>query len=264
MRFLSLFSGIEAASVAWLPLGWEAVAFAEIEQFPCAVLAHHYPNIPNLGDVTKIDWTAFNERFGTVDIVIGGSPCQSFSLAAGGGRLSLHGQSGLMFEYLRCIEAVLPRWILWENVPGVLSTSDNAFGQLLTYLQEIGDRDIAWTVLNARYFGVAQSRQRVFLVGHKGAEGFRSAAVLFDQASLQRVIKSPNQRRPHDTGAVAEEIRGRGFCIGGDNGHSTITTDVVPTLTARGGGACVSGTLTAHYAKGICIDDLKSRLVIWE
>ena len=235
MRFLSLFSGIEAASVAWLPIGWEAVAFAEIEPFPCAVLKAHYPDIPNLGDVTKIDWTAFNEQFGTVDVVIGGSPCQSFSLAAGGGRLSLHGQSGLMFEYLRCIETVLPRWLLWENVPGVLSTKDNAFGQLLTYLQEIGYCDLAWTVLNARYFGVAQSRQRVFLVGHKGAEGFRSAAVLFDKTSLQGVVAAANQRRKDDTGAIAQEIGGRGFCIGGDNGHSTIATDVVPTLTARGG-----------------------------
>lgn len=111
MRYVSLFSGIEAASVAWQPLGWEAVAFAEIEPFPCAVLAERFPNVPNLGDVTKIDWEEFRGKYGSVDIVCGGSPCQSFSIA--GGRESLDGESRLMFEYIRAVQELRPRWYVW-------------------------------------------------------------------------------------------------------------------------------------------------------
>ncbi len=118
MRYISLFSGIEAASVAWEPLGWEPVAFSEIDPFPCAVLAHRFPNVPNLGDICEIDWSPYH---GAVDVVIGGSPCQSFSIA--GGRASLDGESRLMFEYIRAIHDIRPRWLIWENVPGVFSVA---------------------------------------------------------------------------------------------------------------------------------------------
>lgn len=118
MRYLSLCSGIEAASVAWQPLGWQPVAFAEIEPFPCAVLAHHYPDVPNLGDISKFDGGSFR---GTVDVVIGGTPCQDFSIA--GKRAGLNGErSGLAREFVRVLSECLPQWFIWENVPGVFST----------------------------------------------------------------------------------------------------------------------------------------------
>lgn len=155
MRYVSLFSGIEAVTVATEPLGWEPVAFAEIEPFPCAVLAHNWPDVPNLGDVTKIDWMRFKEEHGTVDVVVGGSPCQSFSIA--GGRESLDGESRLMFEYIRAVSEVRPAWFLWENVPGALSVRDNAFGQLVGEMADLG-YGLAWRVLDAQFFGVAQRR----------------------------------------------------------------------------------------------------------
>lgn len=119
MRYVSLFSGVEAASVAWEPLGWEAMAFAEIEPFPCAVLEERFSEVPNLGDVTKVDWSEFIESSGRPDLLVGGSPCQSFSVA--GGRESLDGESRLMFEYIRAVQELRPRWFVWENVPGALS-----------------------------------------------------------------------------------------------------------------------------------------------
>lgn len=119
MRYVSLFSGIEAATVAWEPLGWKADAFSEIEPFPCALLEERYPDVPNLGDVTKIDWSDYLERNRRPDVLVGGSPCQSFSIA--GGRESLDGESRLMFEYIRAAAELRPRWVVWENVPGCLS-----------------------------------------------------------------------------------------------------------------------------------------------
>jgi hypothetical protein len=112
VRYISVCSGIEAATVGWKPLGWEAVAFAEIDSFPSAVLAHHYPDIPNLGDISKVDWRPY---LGTVDLVVGGTPCQSFSVA--GNRDGLDGASGLVREYFRLLREVRPRWFVWENVP---------------------------------------------------------------------------------------------------------------------------------------------------
>ena len=118
LRYISVFSGIEAASVAWGPLGWEPVAFCEVDGFPSAVLSERFPDVPNLGDITKADWSEYN---GAVDLVVGGSPCQSFSVA--GNRTGLDGASGLMWEYVRCVREVRPRWFVWENVPGALSSA---------------------------------------------------------------------------------------------------------------------------------------------
>lgn len=117
MRYVSIFSGVEAATLAWEPLGWEPLAFCEIDDFPSAVLAERWPNVPNLGDINKVDWK--KEIHGAVDLVVGGSPCQSFSIA--GKREGLKGASGLMFEYIRCVQELMPRWFLWENVKGALS-----------------------------------------------------------------------------------------------------------------------------------------------
>jgi DNA (cytosine-5)-methyltransferase 1 len=130
VKYLSVCSGIEAASVAWHPLGWAPVAFSEIETFPSAVLAHHYPDVPNLGDMTEMDV----EPLGDIDILVGGTPCQAFSVA--GLRQSLDDARGnLTLSYVRLIHELVEHHALrnavWENVPGVLSTKDNAFGCFL-------------------------------------------------------------------------------------------------------------------------------------
>ena len=201
MRYISLFSGVEAASVAWEPLGWEPVCFCEVDEFPSAVLAYRFPDVPNLGDVTKIDWSEVYARFGAVDVLVGGSPCQSFSVA--GERTGLSGESGrLMSEYIRAIRDLLqasgggcPRYIVWENVPGALSSEHGvAFGQLLAELDECG-YGLAWRVFDAQFvrvpdrsahgfFGpVAQRRRRVYLVGVLGSP--HAAEILFERESMR-------------------------------------------------------------------------------
>lgn len=161
MRYVSLFSGIEAATVAWEPLGWKPVCFAELDEFPSAVLAERYPEVPNVGDVTKMNWKKYRNK---VDLVVGGSPCQSFSIA--GKREGLQGESGLMLEYIRAVREIRPRWFLWENVPGALSSENGeAFRQLLSEMDKLG-YGLAWRILDAQFFGVAQRRRRLFLVGH--------------------------------------------------------------------------------------------------
>jgi len=115
IRYLSLCSGIEAASVAWTPLGWNPVAFAEIEKFPSAVLAHHYPHVPNLGDISKISGKDFR---GQIELLVGGTPCQSYSIAGRRGGLDdPRGQLTLVF--FQILGAARPRWVVWENVPYV-------------------------------------------------------------------------------------------------------------------------------------------------
>jgi DNA (cytosine-5)-methyltransferase 1 len=178
MKFLSVCSGIEAASVAWEPLGWEAVAFSEIEKFPSAVLAHHWPDVPNLGDMTQYNEWKLNQP---IDLLVGGTPCQSFSVA--GLRKGLQDPRGnLTLTFLAMAEKFKPRWVVWENVPGVLSDKTNAFGQFLAGLGELG-YGFAYRVLDAQHFGVPQRRRRVFVVGCLG--DYRSAAqVLFEPESL--------------------------------------------------------------------------------
>lgn len=198
MKYISLFSGIEAATVAWEQLGWEPLAFSEIDPFPSAVLQHHYQNIPNLGDVTKIDWSPY---VGAADIVVGGSPCQSFSIA--GKREGLAGASGLMFEYIRAVRELRPRWFVWENVPGAFSSErGGAYRQLLSEMDALG-YGLAWRVLDAQFFGVAQRRERVFLVGSLGT--MRCAEVLFERESLSWNHQSSRQKRQ----ALTEEAQER-------------------------------------------------------
>lgn len=203
MRYVSIFSGIEAASVAWRPLGWEPLAFSEIDAFPSAVLAHHYPDVPNLGDITKIDWSRYSDCT-TADLVVGGSPCQSFSIA--GRREGLEGASGLMWEYVRAIQAIRPQWLVWENVPGALSSSNGEdFRCLLESLDELG-YGLAWRVLDAQYFGVAQRRRRVFLVGSLGDQS--ACEVLFEPESLRWDHPSSRAKRQALTGAIGGGARG--------------------------------------------------------
>lgn len=180
IRYLSVCSGIEAASVAWKPLGWEPVAFSEVEKFPCSVLARHYPDVPNLGDMTQIDGEKYH---GTVDLLVGGTPCQGFSVA--GKRAGMADpRSGLALAFVNLVRAVSPRWIVWENVPGVLSTNyGNDFADFILALREIGYLG-AWRILDAQFFGVPQRRRRVFLVGYFG-DWRPAAAVLFEPDSLR-------------------------------------------------------------------------------
>jgi DNA (cytosine-5)-methyltransferase 1 len=179
MTYGSICSGIEAATVAWSPLGWSCAFTAEIEPFPCAVLKQHYPDTPNYGDITKFrDWP--RER---IDVLIGGTPCQSFSVA--GLRKGLADPRGnLALTFLAIVERLAPTWVVWENVPGVLSSAGGRdFGSFLGGLGAVG-YGFAYAVLDAQYFGLAQRRKRVFVVGHIGGQWQRAAAVLFDAASL--------------------------------------------------------------------------------
>lgn len=208
MRYVSIFSGVEAATLAWEPLGWEPLAFCEIDDFPSAVLAEHWPNVPNLGDITKVDWK--KEIHGAVDLVVGGSPCQSFSIA--GKREGLKGASGLMFEYIRCVQELMPRWFLWENVKGALSCEGGAaFGQLLGEMDALG-YGLAWRVLDAQFFGVAQRRERLFLVGHLGDA--RACEVLFEPESM--CWDTPSSREKRQAVAAAS---GRSVAQGGGTGR---------------------------------------------
>jgi DNA (cytosine-5)-methyltransferase 1 len=179
MNYLSVCSGIEAATVAWHPLGWNPVGFGEIEKFPSQVLAHHYPNVPNLGDMTKFkEWQIESD----VNVLVGGTPCQSFSVA--GLRKGLDDPRGnLMLTYLAIAAKYRPKWLVWENVPGVLSSNGgHDFASLLRGMGELG-YGFAYRVLDAQYFGVAQRRRRVFVVGYLG-NWHRAAAVLFERHSL--------------------------------------------------------------------------------
>ena len=180
MNYLSVCSGIEAASVAWKDLGWKAVAFSEIESFPSEVLKHHYKETPNLGDMTKYDqW-----KLDTIDLLVGGTPCQSFSVA--GLRQGLKDPRGnLMLTYLGIADRFRPKWIVWENVPGVLSSNGGRdFGTFLGSLVELG-YGFAYRVLDAQWFGVAQRRRRVFVIGYLG-DASRAAKVLFERESVCR------------------------------------------------------------------------------
>ena len=181
MNYLSVCSGIEAATVAWHHMGWQPTAFSEIEKFPSEVLSHHYPDVPNLGDMTKFKEWNLNESIG---LLVGGTPCQSFSVA--GLRKGLEDPRGnLALIYCGILDKFKPKWFLWENVPGVLSSSGGRdFGSFLGAVAELG-YGFAYRVLDAQYFGVAQRRRRVFVVGYLG--DWRPAAkVLFESESLRR------------------------------------------------------------------------------
>jgi len=259
MKYGSVCSGVEAASVAWHPLGWEPQWFSEIEKFPSAVLANHYPDVPNFGDMTKFkEWP--NDR--SIDLLVGGTPCQSFSVA--GLRKGLDDPRGnLMLTYLAIAERYRPRWLVWENVPGVLSSNKGRdFGTFLGALGKL-NYGFASRVLDAQYFGVAQRRKRVFVVGYLG-DWRPAAAVLFERESLsgntaprrtpgQSIAPTVTQGAPFSgTGnerveceaivPVVPEVAGSldTECGGGKlthqsakNGHLILEREVTGTLTAR-------------------------------
>jgi DNA (cytosine-5)-methyltransferase 1 len=236
VKYMSVCSGIEAATQAWAPLGWKPVAFSEIEKFPCAVLAHHYPDVPNWGDMTRFqEWpdAAF-------DVLCGGTPCQSFSVA--GLRQGLADPRGnLMLTFGAIAGRYRPRWLVWENVPGVLSSNGGRdFGAFLGMLGELW-YGVAYRVLDAQHvrtrrfpFAVPQRRRRVFVVGYLG-DWRRAAAVLFDRESLSG---HPAPRR--QAGQVAPTIPARSLGGGGlgtdfDCDGGLICADIAPTLNAHFG-----------------------------
>jgi len=221
ISFGSVCSGIEAASVAWGPLDWKAAWLSEIEKFPCAVLAHHYPDVPNLGDMTALPDRIRSGEVVAPDVFCGGTPCQAFSVA--GLRKSLddaRGNLSLTFceiadaiDQVRLIQQSNPSIVFWENVPGVLNTKDNAFGCFLGALAGEDDalippggrwsnagfidgpqRAVAWRVLDAQYFGVAQRRRRVFVIA-SARDDFDPAAVLFEFDGLRRDIAPSRETR---------------------------------------------------------------------
>jgi DNA (cytosine-5)-methyltransferase 1 len=227
MKYGSVCSGIEAASVAWHNLGWEPQWFSEIEQFPSEVLKHRFPAVPNLGDMTNINQNPIaDER--PIDLLVGGTPCQSFSVA--GLRKGLADPRGnLMLTFLSIADKFRPKWVVWENVPGVLSSNGGRdFGTFLGALGELG-YGFAYRVLDAQYFGVAQRRRRVFVVGYLG-DWRVAAAVLFESESLQGNTKPSRKKRKEvvsdaqgsvgdagDSQPIAFKVRGG--CEGGGKGY---------------------------------------------
>lgn len=287
----SVCSGIEAASVAWHPLGWRAVWLAEIEPFPSAVLAHRYPETPNLGDMTKLAAMMLSGKIEAPDILVGGTPCQAFSVA--GMRQGLDDPRGaLTIKYVELADAIdhvrttrgdAPAITVWENVPGVLSDKGNAFGCFLgalagedNELQPSGGRwtdagcvygpkrAIAWRVLDAQYFGLAQRRRRVFVVA-SARSGFDPAAVLFERDSVRRDTAPSRQAGQDAAGSLTASLGRRGevpdcastpgqlqpvTCMAHGQGGAEIATDRSPTLTCNH-----EAPIVVHGTQDPCVSD---------
>lgn len=304
MKFGSVCSGIEAASVAWHPLGWTAAWLSEIEPFPCALLKHHYPNVPNHGDMTLLPEKILSGQIEAPDLFCGGTPCQAFSVA--GLRNSLddaRGNLSLTFvgianaiDHVRSVRGDAPAIVFWENVPGVLNTKDNAFGCFLGALagesEQIlppGDkwtnsgcvfgpqRTVAWRVLDAQYFGVAQRRRRVFVVA-SARNDFNPAEVLFEFEGVRRDI-APSRQARKVTPTISSSGTGVsrvGFncedewfietpivgaldteCGGNKLTHQSVSNGHVLPVGVTPDGKDTVGTLMARDYKGIGNQDLK-------
>jgi len=277
MKFGSVCSGIEAASVAWTPLGWQAAWLSEIEKFPCEVLKHHYPDVPNLGDMIKLPDMILNGQVEAPDLFCGGTPCQAFSVA--GLRQSLddaRGNLSLTFceianaiDQVRSVQQSDPCIVFWENVPGVLNTKDNAFGCFLGALAGEDDaliapggrwtnagfidgpqRAVAWRILDAQYFGVAQRRRRVFVVA-SARDDFDPAAVLFEFDGVRR-----------DTAPSREAGERVAPCVTNGppfsrTGNERVECEAIITMAHGQGGAEIafdrSPTLTCNHEAPISI-----------
>lgn len=301
MKYISVCSGIEACSMAWKELGWEALAFSEIEEFPRTVLQHYYPNVPLYGDFTELkdmDW------IGNADLLVGGTPCQSFSIA--GLRKSLTDDRGnLSLQFIRLANAIdnirydvgqEGATILWENVPGVLSTEDNAFGTFLAGLCGSDtpinptregwsysgvvhgpQRTAAWRVLDAQYFGLAQRRRRVFVLASSGARRWDCANALLPITQSMswhpRPCREEGQTPTTTTRNTTKDRSSKAIDTTGYQGDRLYdTNDAFGTLPSQGGnnggGAGglvaqpneVAGTLRARDRFGIGFDD-ESKLI---
>ena len=231
MRYLSVCSGMEAASVAWHPLGWTPVGFSEIEPFPCAILKHRFPNTPNHGSLTE--YKQWPIEPGAIDLLVGGTPCQSFSVA--GLRKGLDDPRGnLALVFLGLADKLKPRWIVWENVPGVLSSAGGRdFGSFLAALVELG-YGFAYRVLDAQHFGVPQRRRRVFVVACLG--DWRAPAEVLLESDCVRRDSKKGRAKGQGVASGAEGGGGADLPIwrAGDQANAEhISVNPLPQVKAR-------------------------------
>ncbi len=258
LRYLSVCSGMEAASVAWHPLGWTPVGFSEIEPFPCAILKHRFPNVPNYGDLTKhAEWPL---SVGDVDLICGGTPCQAFSVA--GLRQGLADPRGnLALVFLGLVDRLRPKYVLWENVPGVLSSNRGEdFAAFVGALAELG-YGFAWRCVDAQFFGVPQRRKRVYLFAIQGTGNWRTAAeILFEPEGLRGDFEASRKAREE-----AAPDAGSGVEAGGKKWPAKLACTLNASFGekqgledqhALGGGslfvpAATIGTLCARDYKGV-------------
>jgi DNA (cytosine-5)-methyltransferase 1 len=271
MRYGSICSGIEAASVAWHPLGWEPAWFSEIDTFPSAVLNHRFPGVPNHGDFTQIlRDESHPSRSVPIDVLVGGTPCQAFSVA--GLRRGFDDDRGnLTLEFCRLVGLLRPRWVVWENVPGVLSIDGGrAFGSILGAFRELG-YGFAYRILDAQHFGVPQRRRRIFLVGHSGGDWRAPATVLFEpegvfgnpppSAKTRKVApRSTGNGAPSDSQRVMRRVAIGEYTTAGAHSVNAVE-DGTPTLKCESNGwgplsvafrANMGGNDGAVYEDGTC------------
>ena len=256
MRYLSVCSGIEAASCAWKGLGWEAAAYSEIEPFPCAVLKHHFPDTPNWGDMTK--WKEWPDE--TIELLVGGTPCQSFSTAGlRKGLDDIRGQLAIGFASIA--ERYRPKWIVWENVPGVLSSGGGRdFAAFCQSLVKFG-YGLSWRVLDAQHFGVPQRRRRVFVIGYLG-NWRHSAAVLFEPESLRRNPEKSRQKgegTPRNIAPSPNDGNRDLICMSSGQAGAEIATNRSTTLTCLHEAPIVAQAFTIAEARKTGTIELKDQ-----
>jgi DNA (cytosine-5)-methyltransferase 1 len=244
---------MEAATVAWHHMGWTPVGFSEIEAFPSQILKHHYPTIPNYGDLTKFkEWPI--ER-GAVDLLVGGTPCQAFSVA--GLRKGLDDPRGnLALTFLALADHLRPKYILWENVPGVLSSSGGRdFASFIGALAQLG-YGFAWRICDAQFYGVAQRRKRIFLLAIAGSGNWKTAAeILFERKSLFGNIEESDKEGESITSDAGTSVETSGILwSGGDQANAERVIDKAGTLNCnkgqRGGYICPTVLDRAAFNQG--------------
>ena len=207
MKYGSVCSGIEAASVAWDELGWQPVFFSEIEKFPSELLAKKYPNVPNHGDMENFrDW---GYKPGDIDVLVGGTPCQAFSVAGLRGGLN-DARGNLSLTFIRMVEHLQPQWVIWENVPGVLSSNGGRdFGSIVGALAQLG-YGWCYRILDAQHFGVAQRRRRVFVVGCASGDWRDSAEILFEPEGGRGNLEESAEAKQEAPREIAKCLTARG------------------------------------------------------
>ena len=266
VRYISLFSGVEACSVAWHHMdNWLPQVFAEFDEFPSAVLEYQFPHVPNVGDVTKHDWKQYK---GQIELIVGGSPCQSFSVA--GKRLGLDDPRGnLALHFLRIVDEIRPTWFLFENVPGLLSSDDGRdFAAFLRQVEEIG-YGCAYRVLDAQYFGVPQRRRRVFVVGHVDGDWRRAAAVLFEPEGLSGNPPTRHKKKQNAATDAGLSSSSRGEYWNGRRVANTLTASTYKRQTMPDKDRLdavivpdVAGTVDTHMGRKLSNQDTHNGLLV--